>query len=250
MEHVIAIIAPSTIAKRNKALAACAASLLTVSTAGGASDATASAARDWQAVRDIAEIQYAPLPPAKNPPGPELPEWIRALFRALEAIFAPIGKLLGMSWPVFQWVLIGIGALLILLVLWRLAEPLLARWRNRGEREEEEEAHWAPSRSEAAALLEEADRLAGEGRFGEATHLLLRRSVGQIRDARPDWLIPASTAREIAALPLLPPAGRLAFATIAQRVERCVFALRDLDAGDWAAARAAYVDFARIELRA
>lgn len=220
-------------------------------TVAGSQIAGATAARnaadDWQAVRGIADIQYAPLPPAKTPDA-QVPEWIQALFRALEAVLAPIGRLLGMSWPVFQWVLIGLGVLLALFVLWRLAEPLIARWRARPE--DEEAPQWALTRTEAAALLEEADRLAGEGRFGEAAHLLLRRSVSQIRDARPDWLIPASTAREIAELPMLPAAGRRAFAVIAERVERCLFALRDLDARDWADARAAYAEFARVELRA
>lgn len=179
---------------------------------------------------------------------PAVPEWLQALGRLLEALFAPIGRLLGMSWPVFQYVLIGLAALLVLFVLWRLLLPLLAFWR--GRRRGVDEEPWAPDRAEAAALLEDADRLAAQGRFGEATHLLLRRSVRHISDARPDWLIPASTAREISALPMLPEAGRRAFATIADRVERCLFALRDLDAQDWAAARAAYADFARIELRA
>ena len=206
------------------------------------------AASDWQAVRAASDIQYTPLPPVKEPPVPELPEWLRALGRALEAIFAPIGRLLGVSWPVFQYVLIGLAVSLALFVLWRLLEPLVAKWRNRPAPAEEEV--WAPSRAEAAALLEDADRLAAQGRFGEAAHLLLQRSVRQISDARPDWVIPASTAREISVLPMLPEGGRRAFATIADRVERCLFALRDLDAQDWAATRAAYADFARIELRA
>lgn len=227
-----------------------------VTVAGGqiaGSAAAQDAASDWEAVRGIADIQYAPLPPAPapKPPAPP-PEWLEALARALgrvlEAIFGPIGRLLGMSWPAFQWVLLSLAALLVLLLLWRLAGPLIARWHNRHG--VEEEVLWAPTRAEAEALLEDADRLAGEGRYGEATHLLLRRSVRQIGDARPDWLVPASTAREIAVLPMLPAAGRRAFAAIAERVERNRFALRDLDARDWAAARAAYADFARIELAA
>jgi hypothetical protein len=32
-------------------------------------------------------------------------------------------------------------------------------------------------------------------------HLLLQRSVHHIAEARPDWLLPASTAREIAGFP-------------------------------------------------
>ncbi len=101
-----------------------------------------------------------------------------------------------------------------------------------------------PDRDEALALLEDADRLAAAGRFDEATHLLLRRSVSQIAGARPDWVHPASTAREIAAISALPDAARRAFALIAGRVERSLFALRALDAADWQAARAAYADFA------
>lgn len=217
---------------------------------GQIADAAAArdAASDWEAMRRASDIQYTPLPPTKAPDIPQVPEWLKALGRALEAIFGPIGRFLGMSWPVFQWVLIGLAAMLVLFLVWRMLGPVVERWRNR--REQGEAEHWAPSRAEAVALLEEADRLAGEGRFGEATHLLLRRSVRQISDARPDWLIPASTAREIAVLPMLPEAGRRAFATIAGRVERCLFALRDLDAQDWSVARAAYADFARIELQA
>lgn len=212
-------------------------------------DRAAGAAQDWRAVRDAADIQYAPLPP----PPPEsqaagTPEWLKALGRLLEAIFEPIGRLLGMSWPVFQYVLIALGAALALFLVWRIVvEPLIERRRARPA--DEEAPHWTPVRAEAMALLADADRLAGEGRYGEAAHLLLQRSVRQIRDARPDWLSAASTAREIAVLPALPDTGRRAFAVIAERVERAIFALRDLDGDDWAAARSAYAQFAKIELR-
>ena len=198
-------------------------------------------------MRAASDVQFTPLPPVTTE-APAVPDWLRALGRLLEAILAPIGRLFGMSWPVFQYVLIGLGALLVLFVLWRLLWPMIELWRNRPPAIAEEA--WTPSRAEAATLLEDADRLAAEGRFAEATHLLLRRSVRHIGDSRPDWLIPATTAREISVLPMLPEAGRRAFATIADRVERSLFALRDLDAGDWTAARAAYADFARIELRA
>jgi len=221
-------------------------------TVGGPQIAGAAAARDaasdWEAVRAASDIQYAPLPPLQQPPVSEVPGWLRALSRLMEAIFAPIGRLLGMSWPVFQYVLIALAAAMALFLLWRIFGPAIAVWRNRRDREED--AVWTPNRAQAVALLEDADRLAAQGRFGEAAHLLLQRSVHQINDARPDWLIPASTAREISVLPMLPESGRRAFATIAGRVERSLFALRDLDAQDWSAARAAYADFARLELRA
>lgn len=210
------------------------------------STAAEGAAGDWEAMRQSAQIQFQPLPAPPPPKMPQVPEWLQGLGRLLEAIFAPIGRLLGLSWPIFQWVLVAAAVLLVFFLLWRIVGPMLGNWGVR--KGEEEEVPWAPSREQALALLGEADRLASEGHYAEATHLLLQRSVRQISDARPDWLHPASTAREIAALPMLPDAGRRAFATIAGRVERAFFALRALDAEDWRAARAAYAEFAALQL--
>jgi len=202
------------------------------------STAARDAARDWEAVRASADIQYAPLPPMK---APETPGWLKSIGEWLRNLFEPIGEAFGMSWPVVQWILIALAAVLVLFIVWRLIEPLIGRPRKP---KAEPEPEWAPGRGEVMALLEDADKLAAEGRFGEAAHLLLKRSVRQIHEARPDWLLPASTAREIAMLPLLSERARAAFGTIATRVERSIFALRDLDKADWTAARAAYADFA------
>lgn len=202
------------------------------------STAAKDAASDWEAVRQTADIQFAPLPPTAPV---ETPGWLEALGRLLQKIFGPIGELFGMSAQVVEYVLIGLAALLVLWLLWALLAPWIERLRMpRAEAEPE----WAPDHAEALALLEDADRLAAEGRFDEATHLLLRRSVGHIAQARPDWLIPATTAREISLLPMLPERARTAFAAIATRVERSLYALRALDAEDWRAARSAYSDFA------
>ena len=202
------------------------------------STAAGDALRDWQAVRGDASIQYAPLPPYKPP---EAPEWLERFARWLQDLFDPLGKALGLSWPTIQIILIALTALAVLFILWRLAQPLLDRLRRAPPPAERE---WTPDRAAALALLEDADRLAAEGRYAEAAHLLLQRSVHHIATARPDWLHPASTAREIALLPSLPQRARAAFAVIAERVERSRFALRALDAGDWTAAREAYSDFA------
>lgn len=191
----------------------------------------------WDAVRADDTIQFTPidLPERQEPPG-----WLTALFEALGDLLAPIGRALGMSWPVFKWVLLGIGVLLAGYLLWRLLAPVFDRTRRAAA----EEPEWVPDRAEALALLEDADRLAAEGRYDEATHLLLQRSVGQIAAARPDWVEPSSTARELAALAALPEAARTAFTAIAERVERSLFALRSLGAEDWQAARDAYAEFA------
>ncbi len=202
------------------------------------STAGADVLRDWQATRADTSIQYAPLPPYKAPPPPD---WLRQLGEWLETLLAPLGKVLGMSWATFQYVLIALAALLVLFILWRAAEPLRRRLRQAPPPAEPE---WTPDRAAALALLEDADRLAAEGRYGEAAHLLLQRSVHHIADARADWLRPASTAREIASLPSLPQRACTAFAVIAERVERSRYALRALDLSDWTAARDAYADFA------
>lgn len=219
--------------KQRRAITA--AVLLTAPAIQGA-EAAQQAARDWQVVHADPSIQFRPLPPITVNP-PEVPGWLKAL----RALFEPIGKALGMSWPVLQWVLLAIAALAVAYALWRLSEP----WRERlREDQPDDDPAWAPDRDAALALLEDADRLAAEGRYDEAAHLLLQRSVQQIAAARPGWVHPASTAREIAAIGALPGAARQAFALIAGRVERSLFALRQLDLADWQAARGAYADFA------
>ena len=195
---------------------------------------------DWEAVRASSEIQFTPLPPMKVP---EVPGWLEWLEKALGWLFGPVAQGFVTAWPAIEWLLIGAGVLLAAVLVWHLLR-LAATRRRRAQ-----PGTWTPEREDALALLEDADRLAAAGRFEEATHLLLERSVGQIRKASPGALVPATTAREIANLPQLPMAARNAFAVMADRVERCLFALRRLDAEDWTAARAAYAQFALAELR-
>ncbi len=201
--------------------------------------------RDWEAMRATSDIQYAPLPPP--PPPPKTPDWLAQLGEWLRALLEPLGKAIGMSWPVMEKVLLALLLLGVVFLLWRLVvQPLLAMRRRPGA---EPEPEWAPVRAQAVALLADADRLAAEGRFGEAARLLLQRSVHHIAEAQPGWLQPATTAREIAGLPQLPLRARGAFGVIAMRVERSLFAQAELDGADWQAARAAYADFALQDIR-
>ncbi len=206
-------------------------------------------------MRDNTDLQFTPLPPIAKTQH-NTPAWLEWLMRQLESLFAPIGRLieaifaplarlLGMSWPAFKWLLIGLAALLAAFILWQIARGIFERRRKGGAPEADV---WTPDQAEAEALLSDAEKLAAEGRFAEAVHLLLRRSVQQIARSRPQWIAPANTAREIAALPMLPEGGRRAFGEIARRVERSRYALRNLNDDDWQAARAAYADFARVGL--
>ncbi len=214
-------------------------------------DSGASTAFDelaWERLRDDGDLQFAPVEiPEITPPEPSWFERMLAqAFAWLADAFAPVGQLLGAQWWWLQWVLLALIALFVIVLLWRNFAPGGARQRRPAAAEALEE--WRPEAAASLALLEDADALAAEGRFDEATRLLLQRSVGQIAAARPEWVEPSSTARELAALPTLPEAARAAFRTIAERVERSLFALRALDRADWEAARAAYADFALARL--
>lgn len=215
----------------------------TPTTESGGSD-TLTTPNGWENLREDGDLQFAPVEFPE--PEPREPSWfeeaLQNFFEFLGDLLSPIGNALGMSWPVFQWVLLGLLVLFVVILIWRLAGPLGLS--PKAASAEDEVPEWAPDRAESMALLEDADRLAAQGKFDEATHLLLKRSVIQIASARPDWVEPSSTARELAALPALSEAARGAFRVIAERVERSLFALRSLDRSDWEAARSAYADFA------
>ncbi len=201
----------------------------------------------WQQLRGDPDVQFAPVTiPETPPPQPGwLSKQIDKLFTWLGDALAPLGEALANSWWWLQWVLAGIVALFVIVLLVRLYDPaFLRRRKGSGGGDDAGAEGWHPDAAASQALLEDADRLAAEGRFDEATHLLLRRSVAQIAAARPDWVEPSSTARELAGLPALPGPARAAFGVIAGRVEASLFALRALERADWEAARAAYAEFA------
>lgn len=216
--------------------------------ASGAAPASA-APSGWQDVRGNPDIQFEEL--QFTPPEPPEPSWflevLGTIMEFLFGLFAPLGQALGVSWPVLQWILLALLAGFVLFLLYRFIGPLAGR--NARTKAQRDDPEWQPDEQETLALLEDADRLAAEGRFDEATHLLLKRSVGQIAKARPDWVEPSSTARELAALPALSDKARSAFAIISDRVERSLFALTALNRQDWEMARSAYANFAlaRIE---
>ena len=211
-------------------------------------NSAASGPPGWSEVRSDADLQFAPVTiPEVKPPEPSWFERLLSdIFAFLADLFAPLGQALGGSWWWLQWVLLGAVILLALVLLIRMFGPLIGPRQTRAGQENDD--GWRPDQAATLALLEDADRLAAEGRFGEATHLLLKRSVGQIAAARPDWVEPSSTARELAALTALPDSARAAFRVIAERVERSLFALGTLERADWEAARAAYAEFALAKL--
>ncbi|MEP2735670.1 MAG: DUF350 domain-containing protein [Erythrobacter sp.] len=202
-------------------------------------------AENWRDLRDNGDIQFAPVEVPEPPP--REPSWFEDFMRSVGELLEPVFRGFPNIWPFFKWGLIIIGVLLVAYVIYRLVEPYLVTPRR--DRAEIEEPEWQPDAAQSLALLEDADRLAAQGKFDEATHLLLQRSVTHLSEAKPDWVEPSSTARELTAIEALPDKARETFAVIAERVERSLFAMRALGKDDWEAARAAYADFASTSLR-
>ena len=203
-----------------------------------------------RALRGDATIQFD-LPAA--PPPPETPAWLKALGRWIGDALRPVGRLLKWvgSWlpdaPYARILLWTVLALAAAALLWLVVERLRAGgWRRRRPARPiaaEDEA-WHPDAAPAQALLGEADALAAAGRYADAVHLLLQRSVEDIRRRRPQLARPALTSRDIAAAPAMPWNARETFAAIARVVERSLFGGAAVDADDWAQCRRAYADLA------
>jgi hypothetical protein len=210
-------------------------------------------AQAYRALRADPSVQFNLTPP---PAEPKPPSWLKAFFDWLGHVLEPVGRFLkwvGSFFPdaayarIFLWVVIALGAAALLWVIygrirygeWRLRLPR----RTRAEYIQEEE-QWAPDEAGARSWLEEADALAREGRFADAVHHLLFRSVEDIAHRRPALVRPALTSRELAAAEGVPGRARELFAGIARLVERSLFGGRPVRERDWLDARQAYSEFA------
>lgn len=168
---------------------------------------------------------YKPEPP---------PAWLEAL-----------ANLIGASGSrIFFWIILAIAVIALLAFIARRAQDSDWSWLRRRKSNEAEAEAWRPEEAPARALLQEADALAASGRYGEAAHLLLFRSIEDIDRRRPDLVRPALTSRDIADAPALPSGPKGAFGRIVLMVERSLFGGRTLEEHDWKACREAYQEFA------
>jgi hypothetical protein len=169
-----------------------------------------------------------------NPP----PQWLLDFLKFLAKIWPNLSFLGYVGWGV-----VIIGALVIAFLIGR--EIYRQPWaRKRRSRDEGNASEWRPAAEAARNLLREADLLASEGRYAEAVHLILLRSIEDIGEHKPGLVRPAMTSREIGALRQLPAAARTTFVTIMQIVERALFAGLQIVAADFAQCREAYERFA------
>jgi hypothetical protein len=207
----------------------------------------------WRALRGDGGVQFDLTPVA---PEPKAPDWLRTLGHWIADALRPVGRAIEwltslmpeapyariLLWTVLIAALVALAWLLI--TRWRSGEWRLPRWR-RGESGAAEEEEWIPPAAPMRAWLEEADALAANGRFGEAVHHLLKRSIDDIAHRRPHLVRPALTSRDIAAAEAIPPGARTLFAGIVATVERSLFGGRPVSAGEWSATRETYANFAQ-----
>ncbi|MCC2977858.1 DUF4129 domain-containing protein [Sphingomonas sp. PL-96] len=171
----------------------------------------------------------------------DAPEWLKSLGNAIGRFVRWVGD----GWTVIGWIAVAVVVVVLLFAL----VPSLREWAQallqRGRRgTTDEAASWAPTEVQARALLEEADALAAGGRYDEAVHLILFRSIDDIAGWRGELVRPSSTSRDIARAEGLPGEARGVFARIVAAVERSWFGGQALGPADWDAARADYVRFA------
>jgi cbb3-type cytochrome oxidase subunit 3 len=172
-----------------------------------------------------------------NPPKPP-PRWLQAIF-----------DFLGHLGPLFQfifWAAIVIVAAGVLYFLFGEAIRVRFGKSSKGKMDEADDvlADLRPDAHGALSLLDEADGLAREGRFAEAVHLLLFRSIDDIQQRLEGGVPRSLTAREIGGLRNLPDRAKHALGPIIAIVEHSFFGGRDVDERGWKTARDSYEQFA------
>ena len=144
--------------------------------------------------------------------------------------------------PGAQTILWGAIAVAVALVLYALKDYVPGF--SRRDRTKAEVASEQSQSVEAAERMvqagDEADELAASGRVAEAMHLLLLRSLVELRRRLGISFADSLTSREILARLTLPEGGREALGDLIRRVEFAHFGAKPSAAEDYAACKASY----------
>lgn len=186
----------------------------------------------------------------------ERPEWTpepveveprkrNAFLEAIADFFSWLFRTFG---GLFKFIMIAVIGGAILYALWYMFGDVVGlRWFKKDKPDEAELSeieNTRPDRKQAVALLEQADALAAEGKFAEAVHLLLFRSIEDLQEKRSGGVPKSLTAREIQSLSDLSQVARQALAPIIRIVETSFFGGRPVDRSGWQTARQSYENFA------
>jgi len=178
------------------------------------------------------------LPP---PPEPPKLDWLENSLKGL-------AKFIEVILPILKFIFfVGLGAI-IALILYAIAKVIYETRFKRETKDIVETAPpplYVPDQDQARILLEDVDAMAAEGRYEDAVHELLFRSIQDIDIRRPNTIRRSLTSREIAALKILTPDTREAFAKIGGVVETSYFGGKNIGREEFDICRAAYSQFAQ-----
>lgn len=147
-----------------------------------------------------------------------------------------------------MWVLVAVGG--VLAAIFVINEITSFRLRSRGSARDDfaqpADAGAAAGQTGPGTSLDAADRLAGDGRFAEALHMLLLDCIAQLRRLRFESLIvPSLTSREVVGRLDLPESSTKALTAIVSAVEVSHFGGREPDESDYRSCRESYLQIAR-----
>ncbi len=216
-------------------------SFLTLNIASYAQDNTASHSDDFtKAFRKLKRNDSLQFDMTTAPPPPEPPAWLIPIAEIIGAIFKVLAPIL----YILFW--LGVGAL-IMGILYLLITTIMAAQFSKDKTPKNDTSLplYQPELARARILLDEIDALAAQGKYAEAVHTLLFRSIQDIDANRPNVIRRSLTSREIGELAILTPNARDVFSNIAFIVERSFFGGQEIGKADFDTARAAYTDLTR-----
>ena len=161
------------------------------------------------------DLDTAAVPPPEPPP-----DWIRAIADFIQFIA-----------PALTYIFWAGLAVIAAFIVFAIVKEIAGRqwsWAKKEKPPPVEPAtpQFRPTIERAKALLEEADRLAREGKFAEAVRIILHHSIDDMEQALATIIPPSMTSREIASMTQLSEQGRDVFSKIARAVELSLFGQR------------------------
>lgn len=168
----------------------------------------------------------------------ETPNWLRDFFEGLGSLL----NIPAQAVNVMFWVLVAVAVVAVLYLIAREVGAL--DFTIKRPKPAPADPLYRPDAETARTLLADADALAAQGLYEEAVHVLLLRSVDDVRRWRPGTVEPSFTSRDLAVLPVLPGPARTAFSAMARLVETSLFGGRPVGREGFDESRRAYAEFA------
>lgn len=197
----------------------------------------------FRAMKRNENLQFElPVPPPIEQQEPsKTPDWFKAIIEFFVGVFELIA-------PALPYIFYGLLAFGVCTILFFILRDVMGVKLPKKKPEPEVQAVgtplYQPSSEEARILLNSVDALAAEGKYAEAVHTLLYRSIQDIDLKRPNKIRKSLTSREIGDLDILTSHTREAFSFISRVVENSFFGGHPLGREDFQSCRDAYEQFA------